>query len=145
MGNKLPLPAELEQDERSLKDWVKDQGLDYVNTAPKLEKVKWIKKNLREARKADYDVSLTKTTVCFSWEAVREMDATHVRLGSGMLGGEMVLLIRPTVKGQGYKLTEGRKITSHLSAWRLVEAGLQVGKYKLYKAKDGYYARLIKT
>ena len=144
MSNKLPLTGEMDHDERTTREWFEDQGLEYVNTAPKLEKVKWLKKNLRETRKADYDVSFTETTVCFSWEAVREMNATYVRLGSGLFGGEVVLLVRPTVKGQGYKLTGGRKITCHRPAQRLMQAGLQVGKYKLYKAKDGYYARLIK-
>ena len=146
MGNIMPLPAELEQDDRSFKGWVEDQGLEFVTKGPKLEKVKLVIPNARGAYKTAYDLNVARTVISFTPSAAQRLKATHVMLGTGVLDGEQVLLIRPVKEESqsGYKLTKGTRVTSLQAVGKLLDAGLKIGRYRIQKAKGGYVAKLVK-
>jgi len=161
MSNKLPLTGEMDHDERSMKQWMEDQGLEYVVKGPKIKGAKWIPANRRKPyskRHPDRDLSLARTALSITEAALKTLDCKRLLVGSGLYvadeqhpNGEPTILLRPTGDDdvKGYCIT--RKTGSQcgfLRAERMLEglfgAGLPLGKYKLYKAKDGYYARLIK-
>lgn len=118
-----------------------------MTKGPKLEKVKWVIPNARGTCKTAYDLSVSKKVISFTPSAAQRLKATRVMLGTGLLNGEQVLLIRP-VEGEsrqsGYKLTKGTRVTSLQAVGKLLDAGLKIGRYRIQKAKGGYVAKLVK-
>lgn len=117
-----------------------------MTKGPKLEKVKWIRPNARGVYKTAHDLSVAKAAISFTASAAQRLKATHVMLGTGVLDGEQVLLIRPVKEEsqRGYKLTKGTRVTSPQAVGKLLDAGLKIGRYRIQKAKGGYVARLVK-
>lgn len=136
--SKLPLPAELEQDNRSMKQWMEDQGLEYVVTE---------KKQRRDKLKCDVKISPSGLT--FSAKTIRTIGSTRLHFGIRVLDGEKVLLIKPAGNFD-FSYHQVRqydspnyRIQNPYLARRMLKEGLAVGKYKLYKAKGGFVAKHI--
>lgn len=153
MGNVLPLPGELEQDKRTVKEWTEDQGLEYVVKPPAAKKaqagktptvkdISWVN---------SWDVSVTKSCITLSKYSTVTLDADWVFIGIGTLDGETVLLIRPATDGlnRAYRVRvkgTSRSIANPHLMKLLTERGLALGKYRLLKTPKGdLIARPIKT
>lgn len=160
MSNKLPLTGEMDHDKRSMKQWMEDQGLDYVNTAPKVKGVKWIKANQKkpyDVSRLSHDISLSKTSLLITEAALQKLNCRRLLVGTGLYAkddlhsdGEPILIFRPTDPSNtgGYCITRkehnrGGFLRAERMLDRIFKAGLPLGKYKLYKVKDGFIAKHI--
>lgn len=140
------------EDDRSISEWMADQGLDYVTSQKpaggktKLEKVKWLGKGQRTRKHPNYDLRLARTVITFKPHAVKVIGATHLEIGTAQLKNEPVMVVRPAGKNEdGYKLSSNHRLISPSVPTRLLAAGLKTGSYKLYKCCSGaYMAKWIK-
>lgn len=137
MGNTMPLPAELIHDERDLKQWVSDQGLELVNVAP-------------GRRRMGCDISIARTCITFSSKSIRMIGSKKLHLGVRRIDGEPALLVKPAgnfdLKCYRLSPSESRpnySIHNNSLGKLLLDKGLKPGKYKLYKAKGGFLAKLM--
>lgn len=132
--SRFPLPGD--EDNRTIKEWMRDQGLDVIDTNPK-----------RERKPPKWGVSVSRTSLTFTAKAIEIIGSTKLHLGVRRLEGQPVLLIKPA----GYfdlRCLELRPAPSGTSYYLpnpvlcgdIQEAGLKPGRYELCKAKGGFIA-----
>ena len=120
----------------------------------KITGIEWAPKGTPGKKCTTADITISKFCVVVTFAGMekleREQPVARVRLGTGMLKDETVLMIKPVSDDDsgGYKLTQDSRSRSYRAATKklmgkFLERGLKVGKYKLYRAPDCFFARLI--
>lgn len=126
-------------DERTLKDWIEDQGLEYVSKKQIVTQSEWLPKNAYPP-KLQHDVNVGKSCIAFSLNAYKRLGTDRILVGIGKLNGDVVLLIRPS--GEGYKIntSDGARLTNSRLMERLRKKGLPQGKYRMLNSKSDFVA-----